>query len=70
MSPLLEVDDLRIAFGRSHREVVHGVSFSLDPGERLGLIGEWYGVAVAHTVLALPFVVIVVDAPLDGAVRP
>src|SRR3954464_6115801 len=22
---------------------------------RLGLIGEWYGIAVAHTVLALPF---------------
>ncbi len=31
---------------------------------RLGLIGEWYGVAVAHTVLALPFVVIVVLAGL------
>jgi peptide/nickel transport system ATP-binding protein len=40
MSPLLEVDDLRIAFGRSHREVVHGISFGLEPGERLGLIGE------------------------------
>ena len=40
MSPLLEVRDLRIGFGRSHREVVHGVSFSLEPGERLGLIGE------------------------------
>lgn len=26
---------------------------------RLGLIGEWYGIAIAHTVLALPFVVIV-----------
>ena len=24
---------------------------------KLGLIGEWYGLAVAHTVLALPFVV-------------
>src|SRR4029077_7135660 len=31
---------------------------------RLGLIGEWYGIAVAHTVLALPFVVIVVGAGL------
>ena len=40
MSPLLEVNDLRIAFGRSHREVVHGISFGLEPGERLGLIGE------------------------------
>lgn len=31
---------------------------------KLGLIGEWYGVAVAHTVLALPFVVIVLLAGL------
>lgn len=31
---------------------------------RLGLIGEWYGIAVAHTVLALPFVVIVLLAGL------
>lgn len=31
---------------------------------RLQLIGEWYGVAVAHTVLALPFVVILVGAGL------
>ncbi len=33
---------------------------------RLGLIGEWYGVAVAHTVLALPFVLIVLVAGLRG----
>lgn len=33
---------------------------------RLQLIGEWYGVAVAHTVLALPFVVILVSAGLRG----
>ena len=31
---------------------------------RLQLIGEWYGVAVAHTVLALPFVVILTSAGL------
>ena len=31
---------------------------------RLGLIGAWYGVAVAHTVLSLPFVVILVGAGL------
>lgn len=30
----------------------------------LGLIGPWYGIAVAHTVLALPFVVIVMMAGL------
>jgi peptide/nickel transport system ATP-binding protein len=40
VSPLLEVTDLRIAFGRSRREVVRRVSFALEPGERLGLIGE------------------------------
>lgn len=31
---------------------------------QLGLIGEWYGIATAHTVLALPFVVIVLIAGL------
>lgn len=31
---------------------------------RFQLIGEWYGVAVAHTVLALPFVVILTSAGL------
>ncbi|MBS0241710.1 MAG: ABC transporter permease [Proteobacteria bacterium] len=33
---------------------------------KLGLIGEWYGIAVAHTVLALPFVVIILTAALKG----
>src|SRR4051812_8092672 len=33
---------------------------------KLGLIGEWYGIAVAHTVLALPFVVIVLLSGLRG----
>ena len=31
---------------------------------RFQLIGDWYGVAVAHTVLALPFVVILTSAGL------
>ncbi|MBV8393959.1 MAG: ABC transporter permease [Alphaproteobacteria bacterium] len=31
---------------------------------RLRLIGEWYGLAIAHTVLALPFVVLVMVAGL------
>lgn len=31
---------------------------------RLQLIGEWYGIAIAHAVLALPFVVILVSAGL------
>jgi putative spermidine/putrescine transport system permease protein len=33
---------------------------------RFGLIGEWYGIALAHTVLALPFVLIVLVAGLRG----
>lgn len=42
----------------------------------LGLVGEWYGVVVAHTVLALPFVTIVlltglrtIDGNLEVAAR-
>ena len=31
---------------------------------QLRLIGAWYGIAVAHTILALPFVVILVSAGL------
>lgn len=38
--PLVQVRDLRIAFGRRGREVVHGLSFSIAPGQRVGLIGE------------------------------
>ena len=33
---------------------------------KLKLIGAWYGIALAHTVLALPFVVIVLGAGLKG----
>lgn len=32
----------------------------------LRLIGEWYGIAIAHTLLAVPFVVILVGAGLRG----
>ncbi|HEV8107805.1 MAG TPA: oligopeptide ABC transporter ATP-binding protein OppD, partial [Burkholderiales bacterium] len=35
---LLEVKDLSIHFG--HRKVVDRVSFSLDAGEKLALVGE------------------------------
>lgn len=36
---------------------------------RLRLIGSWYGLAIAHTILALPFVLIVVQAGLRGLDR-
>ncbi len=36
--PLLQLDQLRIAFGE--REVVHGLSLEVFPGERLGIVGE------------------------------
>ncbi|MFT4295210.1 MAG: ABC transporter ATP-binding protein [Micropruina sp.] len=37
---LLEVDGLSVAFGRHRRVAVDGVSFALDAGQRLGIIGE------------------------------
>jgi putative spermidine/putrescine transport system permease protein len=33
---------------------------------KLKLIGAWYGIALAHTILALPFVVIILGASLRG----
>ena len=35
---LLDVKDLRISF--AGKEVVHGISFSVAPGEKLALVGE------------------------------
>ena len=38
--PLLRVSGLSVAFGLPCREVVHGISFTIGPGQRVGLIGE------------------------------
>lgn len=48
---LLEVRDLAVGFGRGFR-AVHDVSFSLEPGERVGLIGE-SGSGKSVTALAI-----------------
>jgi len=52
VTPLLEVDDLTVRFGRSGRHAVGGVSFRVAPGERLGLIGE-SGCGKSATALAI-----------------
>ena len=38
VTPLLTVEDLRVAF--NGRQVVHGVSFHVNPGETVALVGE------------------------------
>ena len=38
MRPALEVQDLSYAYQRGH-PILHGVSFTVEPGERVGLIG-------------------------------
>src|SRR2546430_15164953 len=52
--PLLRVDDLRVQF-KTQRGIVHavnGISFEIDAGETLGLVGE-SGCGKSVTALAL-----------------
>ena len=55
MSGLLEVEDLHVWFDLDRGRELHavqGVSFALEPGERLGLVGE-SGCGKTTTVLGL-----------------
>ena len=59
--PLLEVKNLRVAFGA--KEVVHGIDFSIQPGEKLALVGES---GSGKTVTALSLLRLVQDAAITG----
>src|SRR5688572_30448481 len=60
---LLEVKDLSIHFGR--RKVVDSVSFSLDAGQKLALVGES---ASGKTVTALSTLRLIENARLSGSI--
>jgi microcin C transport system ATP-binding protein len=64
MRPLLEVRDLRVAFG--DKEVVHGIDFSIAPGEKLALVGES---GSGKTVTALSLLRLVQNASVSGSAR-
>jgi microcin C transport system ATP-binding protein len=60
--PLLDVRDLRVAFGG--KSVVHGVNFSIAPGEKLALVGES---GSGKTVTALSLLRLVQNAEITGS---
>ncbi|MBS0507687.1 MAG: ABC transporter ATP-binding protein [Proteobacteria bacterium] len=60
--PLLQVQDLRVRFGA--KQVVHGVSFDIAPGEKLALVGES---GSGKTVTALALLRLAGDAQLSGS---
>jgi peptide/nickel transport system ATP-binding protein len=65
--PLLEVRDLQVSFGRRRAEAVRGVSFSLEAGQRLGVIGES---GSGKTVTALAVLGLLPEnAHVSGSVR-
>ena len=61
VAPLLTVKQLRVAF--AGHEVVHGIDFSVAPGERLALVGES---GSGKTVTALSLLRLVQNADISG----
>ena len=61
MKPLLEVRSLRVAFGG--KEVVHGIDFTIQPGEKLALVGES---GSGKTLSALALLRLVDNAHVSG----
>lgn len=64
LPPLLEVKDLSVRFGG--KEVVHGIDFSIAPGEKLALVGES---GSGKTVSALSLLRLVPNAQVTGSAR-
>ena len=62
MSPLLEVKSLHISF--AGKQVVHGIDFSIAPGEKLALVGES---GSGKTITALSLLRLVQNAQVQGA---
>jgi microcin C transport system ATP-binding protein len=60
-APLLDVRGLRISF--AGQEVVHGIDFSITPGEKLALVGES---GSGKTITALSLLRLVQNAELSG----
>ncbi|MES2512455.1 MAG: dipeptide ABC transporter ATP-binding protein [Pseudomonadota bacterium] len=60
-TPLLDVKGLRIGF--AGKDVVHGVDFSIAPGEKLALVGES---GSGKTITALSLLRLVQNAALSG----
>jgi microcin C transport system ATP-binding protein len=59
---LLDVKDLTVSFGG--KPVVHGINFSINPGERVALVGES---GSGKTVTALSLLRLVMNADLSGS---
>jgi microcin C transport system ATP-binding protein len=64
LPPLLDVRDLRVAFGG--KEVVHGVNFTIGPGEKLALVGES---GSGKSVTALSLLRLVHNARTSGSAQ-